>query len=478
VKLEIKIDNLTVKDSKTNGSDFTIQQNFFVKCENGTVFWVQNVYHCTINASGLFVSQSAWIFSANPGTDSGEVHHASFATPAWSDTNVGQPPVSLELNSYLSGSTLMMSGKQAGSASPVADFGNNATIVDTPADAQVQQCPNLASANTRPQHILAGYGDYSKAEWGEPTSGSAESYDAFSLNATGHPQWVKDNAGTIMTDQTQTTGETSHSLDWTWNPARNRAEFEFKNCSYETGIAFCYAPSTRSIPDFENDWYDVVGYPISGPDWQDITEASVVRNLKTVEFSLTVNDEFPSMETFRDGAIMILIDVDENGEVLPSHGWIDFYEGNLDYGIFIPSPEWGDPPIFIEDLQNPGAYDTEGATFSIEGNMINVEVKLNHIGMPDEVIDYVAAIRTGFTEVPIEDRVPNQGFIFVGPEKMLSDINCDGIVDILDITIVAIAYGSEPGSLKWNSLADLADPYDVIDILDITRVAIDYGKTI
>jgi len=56
-----------------------------------------------------------------------------------------------------------------------------------------------------------------------------------------------------------------------------------------------------------------------------------------------------------------------------------------------------------------------------------------------------------------------------------ADINGDGTINILDIAIVAKAYGSYPGHPNWNSKADL-DGNDVINILDIAKVAKEYGK--
>lgn len=52
----------------------------------------------------------------------------------------------------------------------------------------------------------------------------------------------------------------------------------------------------------------------------------------------------------------------------------------------------------------------------------------------------------------------------------------DRSVNILDITIVATAYGSKQGEPKYNELADL-DENGQINILDISMVAKDYGKT-
>jgi len=56
------------------------------------------------------------------------------------------------------------------------------------------------------------------------------------------------------------------------------------------------------------------------------------------------------------------------------------------------------------------------------------------------------------------------------------DINGDGIVDIVDIVIVALAFGSEPGDPNWNPVADLNGD-GIVDIVDIVLVAIHFGET-
>ena len=63
-------------------------------------------------------------------------------------------------------------------------------------------------------------------------------------------------------------------------------------------------------------------------------------------------------------------------------------------------------------------------------------------------------------------------------EFLDTDLNKDGTVNILDIALVAKAYGSSPGDLNWNPIADVAEPYGEVNILDIATVAKDYGKTI
>jgi len=59
--------------------------------------------------------------------------------------------------------------------------------------------------------------------------------------------------------------------------------------------------------------------------------------------------------------------------------------------------------------------------------------------------------------------------------SILGDINADGIVNILDVAIVARAYGSKLGDPSWNPNADVNDDGQ-INILDIATVAKEYGK--
>jgi YD repeat-containing protein len=169
---------------------------------------------------------------------------------------------------------------------------------------------------------------------------------------------------------------------------------------------------SSQISDPVGDLYRSGGSPASGPDWQDITKVGAVCTDETITFTLT-SLGWMLDEDFVDGAIMVLVDVDGDGEVVPPEGTIDFYEGNFDYGIFIPSPEFGEPPIFIDNLQlmGTGEYDTEGAQYSIDGNKIEIEVQLDHIGDPEGSIGFVAAIRTGIMSDPIEDRLPNEGLV-------------------------------------------------------------------
>jgi hypothetical protein len=57
------------------------------------------------------------------------------------------------------------------------------------------------------------------------------------------------------------------------------------------------------------------------------------------------------------------------------------------------------------------------------------------------------------------------------------DITGDGVVNILDISIVVKTYGARLGDENWIEAADL-DENGIINIIDVSIVARDYGKTV
>jgi parallel beta-helix repeat protein len=60
---------------------------------------------------------------------------------------------------------------------------------------------------------------------------------------------------------------------------------------------------------------------------------------------------------------------------------------------------------------------------------------------------------------------------------MVTDLNRDGIINIIDISIVANAFKSRPGSANWNAVADL-NKDGIVNILDMSLVARDCGKAV
>jgi len=60
--------------------------------------------------------------------------------------------------------------------------------------------------------------------------------------------------------------------------------------------------------------------------------------------------------------------------------------------------------------------------------------------------------------------------------KMVGDVNGDNKVDIRDIAVAAVAFGSYTGHPRWNPQADINQD-DRIDIRDLVQVAKNFGKT-
>jgi hypothetical protein len=61
--------------------------------------------------------------------------------------------------------------------------------------------------------------------------------------------------------------------------------------------------------------------------------------------------------------------------------------------------------------------------------------------------------------------------------SLKTDLNRDGTVNILDIFVVANAFGATPNNANWNATADI-NKDDIVNILDIFAVAWDFGKTV
>ena len=57
------------------------------------------------------------------------------------------------------------------------------------------------------------------------------------------------------------------------------------------------------------------------------------------------------------------------------------------------------------------------------------------------------------------------------------DTNDDGTINILDISLLAMAFGSTPEDPNWNQIVDLNND-EIINILDISTVAMEFGKTV
>jgi len=77
------------------------------------------------------------------------------------------------------------------------------------------------------------------------------------------------------------------------------------------------------------------------------------------------------------------------------------------------------------------------------------------------------------------DRYPLMSEWYAPPAALIGmpgDINLDNRVDVYDIVLACVSYGSKVGDPLWNLDADIAPPYGKIDIYDIATVASYYGE--
>jgi N-acetylneuraminic acid mutarotase len=65
----------------------------------------------------------------------------------------------------------------------------------------------------------------------------------------------------------------------------------------------------------------------------------------------------------------------------------------------------------------------------------------------------------------------------LNPALLRGDVNDDGRVNMLDVSIVAAAFGTRPTDARWNSAADM-DNNGIVNIVDISIVACEYGEEV
>jgi hypothetical protein len=143
-----------------------------------------------------------------------------------------------------------------------------------------------------------------------------------------------------------------------------------------------------------------------------------------------------------EGMLYLEFDIDEDGET--------------DNMVVILNPALGNYSVTVVPF--PDALPTESYTL---------------------IISTANKTRTLAEDVSIAN-IPKEPYSFSSVEMgimAVADLNMDGIVNVVDVTIVAIAFGSKLGDPKWNEIADL-DKNGIVNIVDITMVAKDYGKTI
>jgi len=122
----------------------------------------------------------------------------------------------------------------------------------------------------------------------------------------------------------------------------------------------------------------------------------------------------------------------------------------------------------------------EGISFPVpEGYGTVVKIKFETISLPEVLTEFPLELDDDFTFTIDQQAnvVPPRRLedaVLLVPTR-LEDLNEDGKVDIQDITIFAVAFGSYPGHSRWNPKADV-DKNGKVNILDGVLIAKSYGK--
>jgi len=191
--------------------------------------------------------------------------------------------------------------------------------------------------------------------------------------------------------------------------------------------------------------------------------------------------------TSMDGGLSFGHDVRVNDDLIPpSPGWGKTVQGTASLAI----DSYGHIHVVWEDFRNYGATPTYTRdiyyAFSEDGLTFYENVKINHLpdatwvnsADPNMVIDSCDNLFVVWADSPYDEYDYHIYFAFSSAHEFLeTDLNQDGTVNILDIAIVAQAFGCKEGDENWNETADL-DENGEINILDVAAVAKDYGRTL
>jgi len=78
--------------------------------------------------------------------------------------------------------------------------------------------------------------------------------------------------------------------------------------------------------------------------------------------------------------------------------------------------------------------------------------------------------------LPVFTYVTNRAISEAATGDLKADLNGDGMVNILDLSMVAHSFSSHPGDDRWNELCDLNHD-NIVNVVDLATVAVEYGKT-
>lgn len=157
------------------------------------------------------------------------------------------------------------------------------------------------------------------------------------------------------------------------------------------------------------------------------------------------------------------------------------------------NPKQGENITISVDVLNNGTF---AETFNLQvsydtGNVIGTQAVTSLAASQSQTLAFtwntsVASIGThtitaNVTNVPVDADLTNNAqsktLKVVSSTGPNTDLNGDGKVDIKDVYVVGIAFGTEPGDKRWDPIADVNGD-GVVNIMDAAIVTKDFGKGI
>jgi hypothetical protein len=142
----------------------------------------------------------------------------------------------------------------------------------------------------------------------------------------------------------------------------------------------------------------------------------------------------------------------------------------------------GDEVTIFVVVKDDGGNPIEGATVTATIGDLEVLFILSDQGDGNyQVAIDTSIVREGTCDIVVtvekEGYEPSQtSQTLTVISSLITDLNNDGGIDILDVAIAASAFGTEPGDLRWREEADVNDD-DKINILDLAKITVDFGRT-
>ena len=133
----------------------------------------------------------------------------------------------------------------------------------------------------------------------------------------------------------------------------------------------------------------------------------------------------------------------------------------------MPSPTWE----IDDEIGNVWVNVTYSTPLTTDSSATLASITFLIHGRGSSVFDLYSTNLVNSLGQPISHEVSNGYFVNGSPY----DLNKDGHVDILDIRIVAAAFGSSPEEPNWNPIADVNGD-GLIDVFDLRLVAKHYGE--